>query len=107
MGNFLRMEEYIKNKQIFLVLENVVLYFTIKSLQLSILFCECLEIHVVTFKNQSLGIPGWLSGLAPVFGPERDPGAPGSSPTSGSRHGACLSLCLCLCLSLSPYVYHK
>ena len=26
-----------------------------------------------------------------------DPGDPGSSPTSGSLHGACFSLCLCLC----------
>ena len=33
-------------------------------------------------------------------GPARDPGAPGSSPTSGSRHAACFSL-LCLPLSLS------
>ena len=31
----------------------------------------------------------------------RDPGDPGSSPTSGSLHGALFSLCLCLCLSLS------
>ena len=36
----------------------------------------------------------------------RDPGDPGSSPTSGSLHGACFSLCLCLCLSLSLYVSH-
>ena len=47
------------------------------------------------------GDPWWLSGLAPAFGPEHDPGVPGSSPTSGSRQGACFSLCLCLCLSLS------
>ena len=31
------------------------------------------------------GIPGWRSGLAPAFGPGRDPGDPGSSPMSGSR----------------------
>ncbi|CAD7675037.1 unnamed protein product [Nyctereutes procyonoides] len=30
------------------------------------------------------GIPGWRSGLAPAFGPGRDPGDPGSNPTSGS-----------------------
>ena len=48
-----------------------------------------------------LGIPGWLSGLAPAFGPRRDPGVPGSSPASGSRPGACFSLLLCLSL------YHK
>ena len=31
-------------------------------------------------------IPGWLSGLAPAFGPGCDPGVrvPGSSPASGS-----------------------
>ena len=28
-----------------------------------------------------MGIPGWLSGLVPAFGPGRDPGDPGSSPT--------------------------
>ena len=31
------------------------------------------------------GIPGWRSGLAPACGPGRDPGDPGSNPTSGSR----------------------
>ena len=50
-----------------------------------------------------LGIPGWLSGLAPAFGWGRSPGVQGSSPTSGSRDGACFSFLLCLCLS----VYHK
>ena len=47
------------------------------------------------------GMPGWLSGLALAFGPARDPGDQGSSPTFGSLQGACFSLCLCLCLSLS------
>ena len=49
-----------------------------------------------------------ISGAAPVaqrFGASCslgcDPGVPGSSPTSGSLHGACFSLCLCLCLFLS------
>ena len=37
------------------------------------------------FERLCLGIPGWLSGLAPAFGPGRDPGDPGSNPTSGSR----------------------
>ena len=32
-----------------------------------------------------MGIPGWRSGLAPAFGPGRDPGDPGSNPTSGSQ----------------------
>ena len=52
-------------------------------------------------QNSKTGTPVWLSGLAPAFGPRHDPGVPGSSPTSGSLHGACFSLCLCLCLSLS------
>ena len=49
----------------------------------------------------AVGIPGWLSGLVPAFGPGRDPGVPGSSPTAGSLHGVYFSLCLCLCLSVS------
>ena len=52
-------------------------------------------------KSSSGGIPRWLSSLVPAFGPGRSPGVLGSSPTSGSRHGACFSLCLCLCLPLS------
>ena len=47
------------------------------------------------------GQPGWLSGLAPASGPGPDPGVLGSSPTSGSLHGACFSFCLGLCLFLS------
>ena len=47
---------------------------------------------------QRMGIPGWLSGLAPAFGPERDPGVPhrtpGMEPASPSA-------------SLSLYVYHE
>ena len=31
-----------------------------------------------------MGIPGWRNGLAPAFGPGRDPGDPGLNPTSGS-----------------------
>ena len=31
------------------------------------------------------GIPGWLSGLVPAFGPGCDPGDLGLTPTSGSR----------------------
>uniref|UniRef100_A0A8C0LPQ8 glutaminase n=1 Tax=Canis lupus dingo TaxID=286419 RepID=A0A8C0LPQ8_CANLU len=39
------------------------------------------------FLNREIifGIPGWRSGLAPAFGPGRDPGDPGSNPMSGSR----------------------
>ena len=48
-----------------------------------------------------IGIPGWLSGLAPAFSPEHDPGVLGLSPTTGSLREACFSLCLYLFLSLS------
>ena len=58
-------------------------------------------------KNKREGQPRWLSSLAPAFGPGHDSGVPGSSPTSGSLHGACFSLCLCLCLSLSLWVSHE
>ena len=51
---------------------------------------------IYLLERVSVGIPGWLSGLQPSFGPGRDLGVPGSSPTSGSLHGACLSLSLCL-----------
>ncbi|CAK7310435.1 hypothetical protein VULLAG_LOCUS15388 [Vulpes lagopus] len=52
-----------------------------------------------------LRTPGWLSGLAPAFGPGRDPEVPGSSPTSGSLQRAYFSLLLCLYVSL--YVSHE
>ena len=41
------------------------------------------EYHAI--KESHSGIPGWRSGLAPAFGPGRDPGDPGSNPTSGSQ----------------------
>ena len=59
----------------------------------------------VVLKLAGPGIPGWLSSLAPAFGPGHDPGVPGSSPASCSGHGACFSLFLCLCLYL--YIYHR
>ena len=62
------------------------------------IFCE----FKIILKGGKKGIPGWLSGLAPAFGSGWDPGVPGSSPTSGSLHGACFSLCLrvwlCVCV---------
>ena len=51
-------------------------------------------------KVKIMGIPGWLSDSAPAFGLGRDPGVLGSSPVSGSLHGACFSLC-CVSASLS------
>ena len=56
---------------------------------------------VIIVLRKSRGIPGWRSGLAPAFGPGRDPGDPGLSPTLGSLQGACFSLPVLLPLSLS------
>ena len=59
------------------------------------------------FKSRSVGIPRWRSGLAPAFGLGRDPGDPGSNPTSGSRcmepasPSACVSASLSLSLSVT------
>ena len=47
------------------------------------------------FMNLSMlpkGIPRWLRGLVPAFGPRHDPGVPHRAP-----HGAWFSLLLCLC----------
>ena len=61
------------------------------------------------FKIHALGIPGWRSGLAPAFGPGRDPGEPGSNPTLGSRYmePASPSAYVSASLSLSLCAYHK
>ena len=53
------------------------------------------------------GIPGWRSGLAPAFGPGRDPGDPGSNPISGSRCMEPASPSACVSASLSLCDYHK
>ena len=50
-------------------------------------------------------MPGWLSGWTSAFGSGLDPMVLGSSPTSGSLHGACFSFCLHLYLSL--HVSHE
>ena len=63
---------------------------------------ECIVIHnsdIEQLIKNDMGIPGWLSSLAPAFGPGRNPGVPESSPTLGSPHGACFSLCLSLSVS--------
>ena len=54
-------------------------------------------------KKEGEEIPGWRSGLAPAFGPGRDPGDPGSNPTSGCRcmEPASPSACVSASLSLS------
>ena len=58
----------------------------------------------LVLKTPFLGSPG----LASAFSPGRDPRVPGSSPMSGSLHGACFSLCLvsasvcvCVCVCFS------
>ena len=55
------------------------------------------------------GIPGWHSGLMPAFGPGRDPGDPGSNPTSGSwcMEPASPSAYVSASLSFSLCDYHK
>ena len=63
-------------------------------------------------ENMSMKIFFWAARVAQqftaTFSPGHDPGAPGSSPTSGSLHGGCFSsLCLCLCFSLSLCVSHE
>ena len=42
-----------------------------------------------TWLKSNLCEPGWLSSWAPAFTPRHDPGVLGSSPMSGSLHGAC------------------
>ena len=61
----------------------------------------------LTKEDKDMGIPGWRRGLAPAFGPGRDPGDPGSNPASGSRcmepasPSACVSASLHLTVCLS------
>ena len=61
----------------------------------------------ITFLEENMGIPWWRSGLAPAFGPGRDPGDPGSNPTSGSRCMEPASPSACVSASLSLSDYHK
>ena len=58
-------------------------------------------------RMMKMGIPGWRSGLAPAFGPGRDPGDSGSNPTSGSRCLEPASPSACVSASLSLCDYHK
>ena len=72
---------------------------------LQINFSEVKIIHMLLDFKKIQGIPGWHGGLAPAFGPGRDPGDPGSNPMSGSQcmepasPSACGSGSLSLCLS--------
>ena len=60
-------------------------------------------------KRETEGITGERSGLAPAFGPGRDPGDPGSNPTSGSRcmEPASPSAYVSASLSLSVTIINK
>ena len=53
------------------------------------------------------GIPGWCSGLVPVFGPGRDPGDLGSNPSLGSRCMEPASPSACVSASLSVTIIKK
>ena len=57
-------------------------------------------------KNDKRGVPGWPGGLVPAFGPGRNPGVRGLSPTSGSRMES-VSPSACVSASLSLYVYRE
>ena len=65
--------------------------------------------EVDMLRDLQRGIPGWRSGLEPAFGSGRDPGDPGSNPTSGSRcmEPASPSACVSASLSFSLCDYNK
>ena len=66
------------------------------------------EVGSLVKRSMYPGAPWVAQRFSASFSPGPDPGDLGSSPASGSLHGACFSLCLCLCLSLSPLcVSHK
>ena len=72
-----------------------------------ILQCILKKLYPKNFNQKGKpGIPGWCSGLAPAFGPGRDPGDPGPNPTSGSRcmepasPSAYVSASLSLCVTI-------
>ncbi len=46
------------------------------------------------YLKKSLGAARVAQRFSAAFSPGPDPGDQGSSPTSGSLHGACFSLCL-------------
>ena len=71
--------------------------------------------YTLTYNHYELCNLNILMGAARVaqrfsaaFSPRCDPGDQGSSPMSGSLHGACFSLCLCcVSASLSLCVSHE
>ena len=64
------------------------------------------EFTVMDLKYQGRAAPV-AQRFSAAYSSGRDPGDLGSSPTSGSLHGACFSLWLCLCLSLSVSLINK
>ena len=64
-----------------------------------ILNCVLLNLNN-NIKEKNLGIPGWLSGLAPASGPGHDPGVPPQAPCMKSASpSACVFAPLSVCLS--------
>ena len=63
--------------------------------------------HTNQHKIPSLKAAWVAQQFSAAFSPGPDPRNLGSSPTSGSLHGACFSLCLHLCLSLSVSLMNK
>ena len=71
------------------------MYFRISTI-IYFLTLSCLKIYFEISKSWA----AWVAQrFSTAFSPGRDPEDSGSSPMSGSLHGACFSLCLCLCLS--------
>ena len=69
---------------------------------------RCLGIPQIFFLMQSTGTPGWLHGGTSAFGSGRDPGVPGSSPTSGSlfsRESAPSALACAVSLTIYLYLF--
>ena len=85
--------DYDKNTIVCLVMLNRRVYSNIK-------YCTRAD------KKPLEGIPGWLSGLAPAFGPGCDPGVLGSSPASGS-HMEPASPSTCVSASLWVSIMNK
>ena len=64
-------------------------------------------VPALTIMFYVMGIPGWLSGLAPAFSPGHDPGVLGSRLCQAPcMEPASPSVCLCLSLSLSVSLSH-
>ena len=57
------------------------------------------ELYTENYKMLLKGIPGWLSSLAPAFGPGRDPGVPDQVPHQApymEPASPCVSPSLCV-----------